>query len=167
MSAEIIRFIARPNRGTSPTMGFSIGTPGVGATYGIGPYQVPGEWNAAAAGEVNGDISNTGFGLPAVETDPEPSKSGGINKPVRYLSKIASPGEASKFDNGTSAVPFTPRTNDMSYRDPAARTRTSCDPVRPSDPLPPPVFGLPDQSAASGDNMDDWFSRWIKPLIRQ
>jgi hypothetical protein len=36
----------------------------------------------------------------------------------------------------------------------------------PNYQLPPPIFGLPDQSA-SGSDMDDWFSRWIKPLMRQ
>jgi len=30
----------------------------------------------------------------------------------------------------------------------------------------PPIFGLPDPSAASGD-MSDWFARWVKPLIQQ
>jgi hypothetical protein len=34
----------------------------------------------------------------------------------------------------------------------------------PDYPVPPMVFGLPDRS---GDNMDDWFSRWIKPLMEQ
>jgi len=28
------------------------------------------------------------------------------------------------------------------------------------------VYGLPDRSDAAGDNMDDWYDRWIKPLIR-
>jgi hypothetical protein len=28
------------------------------------------------------------------------------------------------------------------------------------------VYGLRDPSAA-GDNMDDWFDRWIKPLMQQ
>jgi hypothetical protein len=52
-------------------------------------------------------------------------------------------------------------------------------PVQPSrslgivtrQPMPdytvsPPIFGPPDQSATSGDDMDDWFARWIKPLTR-
>lgn len=34
-------------------------------------------------------------------------------------------------------------------------------------PLPPSVFGLPEPSTSSGDNMDDWFARWIKPLMQQ
>jgi hypothetical protein len=33
-------------------------------------------------------------------------------------------------------------------------------------PVPPMVYGLPDPSTAAGDNMDDWFDRWIKPLRR-
>ena len=37
----------------------------------------------------------------------------------------------------------------------------------PGYPLPPPIFGLPDRSATSGDDTDDWFSRWIKPLTQQ
>lgn len=40
-----------------------------------------------------------------------------------------------------------------------------------SQPIPnyqllPPIFGLPNQSASGGD-VDDWFSRWIKPLMQQ
>jgi hypothetical protein len=32
----------------------------------------------------------------------------------------------------------------------------------PDYPVPPSIFGLPDRSAATGDDMDDWLSRWIK-----
>jgi hypothetical protein len=31
---------------------------------------------------------------------------------------------------------------------------------------PPPIFGFQDRSAASDDG-DDFFSRWIKPLLQQ
>lgn len=34
-------------------------------------------------------------------------------------------------------------------------------------PVPPMVYSLPDPSAAAGDNMDDWFDRWIKPPTQQ
>jgi hypothetical protein len=38
------------------------------------------------------------------------------------------------------------------------------------EPMPkypvPMLFGLPDRSPASDDNMDDWFNRWM-PLMRQ
>jgi hypothetical protein len=35
----------------------------------------------------------------------------------------------------------------------------------PGYPLPPAIFGLPDRSATSGENMDDWLARWM-PLLR-
>jgi hypothetical protein len=37
----------------------------------------------------------------------------------------------------------------------------------PGYPMPPPIFDFPDRSTRSGDNMDDWFTRWIKPLMQQ
>jgi hypothetical protein len=140
--------------GSSPTAGFSLGAPGVGATYGFGPYKVPGEWNPSAAGELNGDIYNTGFALPTEGNAAQPA-SGVPDGSMRYLGRKVSPSTSSVFDKGTTAVPFAPA------------NRGSPDPARlPGSSLPPQVFGLPDQSAASGDNMDDWFSRMIKPLIR-
>jgi hypothetical protein len=36
----------------------------------------------------------------------------------------------------------------------------------PDYPVPPWLFGLPDQSAASVDDTDDWYARWVKPLIQ-
>jgi hypothetical protein len=36
----------------------------------------------------------------------------------------------------------------------------------PDYPAPPWLFGLPDRSAANGDDMDDCYVRWIKPLVR-
>jgi hypothetical protein len=35
----------------------------------------------------------------------------------------------------------------------------------PDYPVPPFLFGLPDRSAAS-DDMDDWYTRWVKPLLQ-
>lgn len=37
----------------------------------------------------------------------------------------------------------------------------------PNYPLPPLISGFPDRSTTSSDNMDDWFARWIKPLMQQ
>jgi hypothetical protein len=37
----------------------------------------------------------------------------------------------------------------------------------PNYPVPPMLLGFSDRSAASGGNMDDWFNRWIKPLMEQ
>lgn len=35
----------------------------------------------------------------------------------------------------------------------------------PRYPVAPEIFGLPDRSGASGDNMDDWLASWM-PLLR-
>ena len=32
---------------------------------------------------------------------------------------------------------------------------------------PPPIFGGNDPSASSGDDMSDWFTRWVKPLMQK
>jgi hypothetical protein len=155
--------------GSSPTAGFSLGQPGVGATYGIGPYKVPGEWNPSAAGELNGEIYNTGFALPAEGTSAQPT-AGVPDLSMRYLGrKAVSPSTSSVFATGATAVPFAPIANNgSSYQGPGApRARSSPDPAQlPDYPLPPQVFDLPDQSVASGDHMDDWFSRLIRPLVR-
>ena len=37
----------------------------------------------------------------------------------------------------------------------------------PDYPFPPPIFGLSNQTAASNEDGEDWFSRWIKPLLQQ
>jgi hypothetical protein len=36
----------------------------------------------------------------------------------------------------------------------------------PSYLIPPPIWGLEDQSKSRNDAVD-WFSRWIEPLLRQ
>jgi hypothetical protein len=36
----------------------------------------------------------------------------------------------------------------------------------PNYPVPPPVFGPPEFSEPSGDSTEDWFNRWIAPLMR-
>lgn len=70
--------------GTSPSIG--IGTPGVGATYGIGPYEITDEgWTPDAAGEANGDIYNTGFSLPTAQrVTARPSKSARMRQTPTY-----------------------------------------------------------------------------------
>jgi hypothetical protein len=34
----------------------------------------------------------------------------------------------------------------------------------PEDPMPPWFFGLPDRATSNGDDMDDWYMRWVKPF---
>jgi len=37
----------------------------------------------------------------------------------------------------------------------------------PNYAVPPPIFGLPDQSAVAKDDANEWFDRWIRPFVRQ
>jgi len=62
--------------------------------------------------------------------------------------------------DGTSVVSLPPRIPSQSQPQPGRAVG-----IVPGQPaLPPSVYGLPDPSA---DDMDDWFSRWIKPLFQQ
>ncbi|WP_315806716.1 MULTISPECIES: hypothetical protein [unclassified Bradyrhizobium] len=120
--------------------------------------------------------------------------SGERRPPDRYLrGRQVSPSGASVFDTGTSAVPFAPDSAqspppsasfDQRFGGWAAPPQAA--PVVPAQmqrglnssvgseaasggrPLPvypaPPMFGGYDPSTSSGD---DWFSRWIKPLMRR
>jgi hypothetical protein len=86
------------------------------------------------------------------------------------------------FDPGAlSASPKTGASPDARYlvRVPSPQTSAPARPYQPGPPrqpspppegsqplpfpVPPMVYGLPDPSTASGD---DWFDRWIKPLMR-
>jgi len=59
--------------------------------------------------------------------------------------------------------PNQPQTQTQSDRPPGP---FSSQPM-PNYPVPPPIFGFPDRSTTSSDNLDDWFARWIKPLMQR
>ncbi|MGJ4946426.1 hypothetical protein ACQR1W_38125 [Bradyrhizobium sp. HKCCYLS1011] len=112
-------------------------------------------------------------------------------------SRQVSPSGASVFDRGSTPVPFVPNSALSQPTSPAFDQRfgTWAPPARgamptaPSQaqsefnswsgpdgassrqPLPlypaPPIFGGNDPSASSGDDMSDWFARWIKPLMQR
>jgi hypothetical protein len=101
-------------------------------------------------------------------------------KDIRVLRRID--GKSNVFNSGAPAVPFVAENGISGQGRPASfddrfAGATSAPAARqpgvitgqpmPDYPVPPMVFGLPDRSAASGDNMDDWFARWIKPLMEQ
>jgi hypothetical protein len=82
----------------------------------------------------------------ATQTDP---------RNVRVLGRIAAPG-------ATLSLPDNANTSPQAGRPPGL---VSGQPM-PDYPVPPWLFGLPDRSAASGDDMDDWYTRWVKPLLQ-
>jgi hypothetical protein len=75
---------------------------------------------------------------------------------IRVLARINPPG-------APSSLPDNAPTSQQAAMPPAL---VSGQPV-PDYPVLPFLFGLPDRSAASGDDMDDWYTRWVKPLLQE
>jgi hypothetical protein len=82
----------------------------------------------------------------ATQTDP---------RNIRVLSRIPAPG-------ATPAAPDSANTSQQAGKPPGLVTGQPT----PEDPVPPWLFGLPDRSAARGDDADDWYTRWVKPLLQ-
>jgi hypothetical protein len=74
---------------------------------------------------------------------------------VRVLSRIPAPG-------ATPAAPDSANTSQQATKPPGL---VSGQPM-PDYPVPPWLFGLPDRSTSNGDDMDDWYTRWVKPLLQ-
>jgi hypothetical protein len=91
------------------------------------------------------------------------SPQGGGTKPldrkdIRILARVTPDGEKIFPPNSIPNTPAPPQPN-------RPLGLVSGKPM-PEYPILPMVFGLPDRSPASDDNMDDWFNRW-RPLMRQ
>jgi hypothetical protein len=128
-------------------------------------------WNDQIDGFIRSKISPFDDGAPAVPfappagVVPNPVQPGASPRPgdatqgdprnVRVLSRIPAPG----------ATPPVPDNANKSQPAAGPRGPVSGRPM-PDHPVPPWLFGLPDRSAPSGDDMDDWYTRWIKPLVR-
>jgi hypothetical protein len=74
---------------------------------------------------------------------------------IRVLSRIPAPG-------ATPPLPNNAPTSQQAATPPGL---VSGQPM-PDYPVPPFLFGLPDRATASGDDMDDWYARWVKPLLQ-
>jgi len=75
---------------------------------------------------------------------------------IRVLSRIPAPGAAPSLSDRAN-------TSQQAARLPGL---VSGQPM-PDYPVPPWLFGLPDRPAASRDDVDDWYTRWVKPLLQQ
>ena len=85
--------------------------------------------------------------------------------PVPSAQSAASTQPGPRSGRSLSDRVFTPSSNGAGNEDAFAPGIAAGQPG-PDGPFPP-IFGLPDPSAASGDDMDDWYSRWVKSLIKQ
>ena len=128
-------------------------------------------WNDQIDGFIRSRMSPFDGGAPAVPFVPpagvvpnsyQPNASPRSGDPtqsdprnIRVLSRIPAPGV-------TPSLPDNANTSQQAAAPPGL---VSGEPM-PNYPVPPYLFGLPDRSAASGDDMDDWYTRWVKPLVR-
>jgi hypothetical protein len=103
--------------------------------------------------------------VPPVGAVPNPVQPGASPRPddttqtdprnIRVLSRIPVPG-------ATSAAPDSANTPQQASKSAGPISGQST----PDYPVPPWLFGLPDRSTSNGDDMDDWYTRWVKPLLQ-
>jgi hypothetical protein len=77
---------------------------------------------------------------------------------IRVLSRVSSNGSGAE-----KASPSLPETTNQSPIRTGKPPGIVTGQPMPSYPVPPMVYG---RSAGSGDNMDGWFDRWIRPLMQ-
>lgn len=96
---------------------------------------------------------------------------------VRRLTRVNASNSANAFTSGAPPVPYLPssefdrRFGNWSASPRGGPSQQASRPVglfadEPSYLIPPPIWGLEDQSKPRND-AGDWFSRWIEPLLRQ
>lgn len=92
-------------------------------------------------------------------------------QPIRRLVRLPGTGTAqTAFDVRAPAVPFVPRTAIPDPGRPATfdeRFGSHTGQLMANPPLPPSVFGLPDNSGTPTTNLNDWFADLIKPRSRR
>lgn len=107
---------------------------------------------------------------------PTPAANAVPPEEVRRLTRVNASNAGTVFTSGTAPVPYLPSTefNDRfgNWTVPTAdgRSRQTSGPIgvlanEPSYLIPPPIFGVDDTSNPRND-AEEWFSRWIRPLLR-
>jgi hypothetical protein len=97
---------------------------------------------------------------------------------IRRLTRVNSPKLVDAFAMGSAPVPYLPaqefddRFGNWIIAPVDRQSLQASRPIgafagEPSYAIPPPIFGLPDQSIAAGDSANDWYDRWIKPFVQQ
>ncbi|QQO36476.1 hypothetical protein JJC00_13375 [Bradyrhizobium diazoefficiens] len=94
---------------------------------------------------------------------------------VRRLTRANASNAGSVFESGSAPVPYlpSPEFNDRfgNWRVKEKRPQQVSSPVgtfadEPDYVIPPPIWGL-EASANRRNDAEEWFSRWIQPLLRQ
>jgi hypothetical protein len=132
----------------------------------------------ATRGSAFDDRFGNWTGTPAGSAPVTPDAAAGTIAPeeVRRLTRVNASNAGSVFESGSSPVPQlpSPEFNDRfgNWSMPTGeRPQQASRPVgafadEPSYLVPPPIWGLEDPGNPQND-AEEWFSRWIRPLLRQ
>jgi len=130
-----------------------------------------GSWIETPAGAVPAQTSN------APGAPPAPAAEAVAPDEARRLTRVNEANAGSVFSSGSAPIPYLPSTefNDRygSWTVPTGdgRPTQTSRPMgvfadEPSYLIPPPIFGV-DSSGNSRNDAEAWFSRWIRPMLRQ
>lgn len=182
------------SNGAAPYKPFDVGLPGLrsgkGRDESVGLSGSPGsdkrllspEWGRAATfADRFGNWSDTPAGtMPAQNAPGAPSTSpaaGAVaTAEVRRLTRVNESNAGSVFTSGSAPVPYLPSTefNERfgSWTVPTAdgRSQQTSKPIgafadEPSYLIPPPIFGVDGLGSNPHNDAEEWFSRWIRPLL--
>ena len=115
---------------------------------------------------------------PSVSDAPAASAAGAAApEEVRCLTRVNASNAGSVFESGSSPVPYLPspefnnRFGNWSMPTGEDRSQQTSRPIgafadEPSHVAPPPIWGLEDPGNPRTD-AEEWFSRWIRPMLRQ
>ncbi|WP_271671789.1 hypothetical protein [Bradyrhizobium sp. CCBAU 51627] len=94
---------------------------------------------------------------------------------VRRLTRVNASNAGSVFESGSAPVPYLPSpefdARFSNWREQGRHPQRVSSPLsafadEPGYAIPPPVWGL-DASSNKPNDAEEWFSRWIQPLLRQ
>lgn len=129
-----------------------------------------GSWIDTPAGTVPSQMSN------APGTPPRAAAGSVAPEEVRRLTRVNETNARNVFSSGSTPIPYLPSTefNERfgSWTLPTAEGRSTqtSRPIgvfadEPSYLIPPPIFGV-DNSGNPHNDAEEWFSRWIRPMLR-
>ncbi|WP_372703293.1 hypothetical protein [Bradyrhizobium sp. Bra64] len=180
--------------GAAPYKAFDVNVPSLGSVNGwddsAGPSELsqterrilgPETGRAGRFVDRFGNLTDTPAGTMPAQNSPEPllpSAAGAVApEEVRRLTRVNESNAGSAFTSGSAPVPYLPSAefNDRfgNWTMPTADGRQP-EPSRPIGPfanepsylIPPPIFGV-DGAGSPHNDAEEWFSRWIRPLLRQ
>ncbi|MCP3367841.1 hypothetical protein [Bradyrhizobium cajani] len=126
-----------------------------------------GSWTDTPAGTQPAQPSN------AQQMPDAPAAGAVAPEEVRRLTRVNASNASNVFTSGTAPVPYLPSTDRFGNwivpttdgRPPPTSKPIGAFADEPSYLIPPPIFGV-DGAGNPHNDAEEWFSRWIRPLIR-